>query len=128
MNWAPGVSHVKQMRYQPVVDSTYWPVLDVFNNSNILQFINKSTTSDYFGDIYKVLLDGISESMESLMQKENYGDINTTDTETIVHYVKKYVSDAIILQEDNDTDYKVSKAYKLAIIFENLISLKAKTS
>ena len=39
--WDSGVYHTKQLRYQPVVDFIYWPMLGSFNNWNIIHFTNK---------------------------------------------------------------------------------------
>ena len=42
--WSPGVAHVQKPHYQPVVGCTYWPVLGISNNWNIVQFTNKSSS------------------------------------------------------------------------------------
>ena len=54
--WAPGVSHTKQLLYKPVVDCTYWTGLGYFNNQNITQLKNKTTSSEDFDEIHKFSL------------------------------------------------------------------------
>ena len=43
-----GISSDKQERYKPVTKCTYWPLLDAFNNSNIIKLSSNSTSSDTF--------------------------------------------------------------------------------
>ena len=78
--WIYGISSDKQERYKPVPNCTYWPVLGAFKNWNIIQFPSKSTSSDKFDEIHQVVLDGISDNMESLFESGTYGAINTTGT------------------------------------------------
>ena len=61
--WAPGVYHVQQPRYQPIFEFTYLPALVRLKNCNIIQFKNKTTSSDKFYYIHKVVLDGINDNM-----------------------------------------------------------------
>ena len=82
-----GISSDKQDRYKTVTKCTYWPVLGSFNNSNIIQLSPKSTSSDAFDEIHKVVIDGISDNMASLVESGKYGAINTTDTSTNSFYV-----------------------------------------
>ena len=77
--WAYGVDYTKNPRYQPVVECTYWRVLVFFNNWNIIQFTNKTTSSEDFDSLHKVVLDYISDNMDSLVQLGKYGDINAAD-------------------------------------------------
>ena len=74
-------------------------MLGSFNNWNIIKFTNKTTSSEYFDDVHKVVLDGISDNMSSLLQLGKYGDINSEDTTTIGYYVIKYLSEPYTLQE-----------------------------
>ena len=69
----------KQARYQPVTNFTYWPVLGSYNNWNIIELTPKLTPFEEFYEIHKVVLDGISENMDSLVQSGMYGSINTAD-------------------------------------------------
>ena len=75
-----GIPSDEQERYKPVIKSTYWPVLGSFNNWNIIKLSQKSTPSDEFDEIHKVVLDEISDNMASLVYSGKYGAINTTDT------------------------------------------------
>ena len=70
----------KQARYHPVINCTYWPVLGPYNNWNIIHLTPKSISSEAFNEIHQVVIDGISESMASLVQLGMYGAINTDDT------------------------------------------------
>ena len=70
----------KQERYQPVTKFTYWPVLDSFNNWNILLLSRRSTSFDVFNEINQVVIDEISDNMASLVQYCKYYAINKADT------------------------------------------------
>ena len=65
--WISGIPSEKQERYKPVTKCTYWPVLGEFNNWNIIELSSKSTSSETFDEIHQVVLDGISDNMESLV-------------------------------------------------------------
>ena len=41
---------------------------------------SKPSSSDTFDEIHQVVLDGISDNMEYLVESGKYGAINTTDT------------------------------------------------
>ena len=51
-HWISGISSDKQEPYKPVTKCTYWPVLGAFNNWNIIQLSQKSTSSDTFYEIH----------------------------------------------------------------------------
>ena len=87
----------KHLRYQTVVDCTQWPVLVSFNNWNIIQFTNKATSNEDFDAVHKVVLDGISDHMASLVQLGKYGAINAEDPTTIICYVINYQSEPYTL-------------------------------
>ena len=84
--WSTGISHYEQPHYHPVLDCTYWPVLGYFKTYNMIIFTNKSTSSEHFGDIHKIILEGISDKMEYLVKKVKCGPINTTDKKGILCY------------------------------------------
>ena len=46
--WSPGVYPAQQPRYQPVVELTYWPVLEFFIYWATIQITNKTTSSEDF--------------------------------------------------------------------------------
>ena len=102
--WISGIPSDKKDRYKPVTKCTYWPVLGEFNNRNIIQLLSKSTSSYTFDEINQVVLDGISDNMESLVESGKYGAINTTDTSTNGFYVILFTSGAYTLQENTTID------------------------
>ena len=93
-----------------LTDFTYCPVLGSSNNWNIIHLTQKSTPFKYFGDIQKVVLDGISDNMASLVQSGMYGVINTYDTTTNGLYVIQYLSEAYTLQNNTTIDGQVISA------------------
>ena len=78
-----------------------------FNNWNIVTFSHKSITSEDFYDIHRVFLDDISDNMDSFVQCGKYGDMNTTDSKTMVYYVIKFFLEAYTLQEDIICDVQI---------------------
>ena len=54
-----------------------------FNNCYIIKLSHKARSSEYIDKINKVVLDGISYNMATLVQIGQYGTINTTDTATM---------------------------------------------
>ena len=52
----------------------------------------KSTPSDTFYEIHKVVIDGIRNNMDSLVESGKYGSINTTDTTTNGFYFIMFTS------------------------------------
>ena len=52
---------------------------------------------DAFDEIHKVVIDGISENMASLVQSGMYGAINTYDTTKNGFYVIQFLSEAYTL-------------------------------
>ena len=90
--WSYKFDPNKHPCYQPVFDCRHWPVLGSFNNRNIVQFTNKTTSSEELYAVHKVVLGGISDNMASLVKLVEYGDINTVDPTTMGYYVIKYLS------------------------------------
>ena len=88
--WVIGGELTGKPFHQPVEDCTYWRVLGSFNNWNMIQFINKTTTNEYFDTLHKVVLDGLSENMSTLFQNGKYGAINTADPTTMGYCVVKF--------------------------------------
>ena len=99
--WISGIPSDKQERYRLVTNCTYWSVLWSFNNWNIIEITQKSTSSDTFDEIHQVVLDGISENMASLFESGTYAAINTTVISTNGFYVIMFTSVAYTLQEKN---------------------------
>ena len=48
--------------------------------------------------MHKVVLDGISDNMASIVQLGKYGAINVADPTSVEYYVIKYLSEPYILQ------------------------------
>ena len=96
--WIAGTPSEKQERYKPVTKCTYWPVLGELKNWNIIELLSKSTSSETFDEINQVVLDGISDNMESLVESGKYRATNTTDTSNNGFYVIMFTSGAYTLQ------------------------------
>ena len=90
----PGLAPPNQPYYQPVQDCTYWMVYGVFNNWNIVTFSNKNTTGEDFEEIHQVVLDGISDNMDSLVQSVKCVAMIKKYPKKMFYYVLKCVSDA----------------------------------
>ena len=69
--WISGIPSDEKESYKPITKCNYWLVLGSFNNWNIIQLSQKSTPSDIFDDIHRVVLDGISDNTASLDESEN---------------------------------------------------------
>ena len=76
---------------------------------------SKSTSTETFDEIHQVVLDGISDNMESLVEFGKYGAINTTDTSTNEFYVIMFTSSAYTLPENTTIDGKIITAGKLVV-------------
>ena len=125
--WARKVYHNKQPHYQPVIDCTYWPMLDAFNNWNITQLTNKTTSSENFDAVHKVVLYGTGDNMASLVHWCKYGAISSVDLTTTGQYVIKYLSEPYKLQENQTMYAKVINACALVVKAEYLSIMKSKT-
>ena len=126
--WYPGVPQDQQPCYHMVLDSKYWPVWGIYNTCNIMNFTNKTTSSEDFNDNYKVVFDGISENMDLLVHTGKYGVINTTDLKKMGYYVENYLYGALILQEYTNIERQLNKPYELLVRTEYLSSIKTKTN
>ena len=96
--WISSIPKYEQERFKPVTKYIYSPALGSFNNCNNILLSQKSTPSDAFDEIQQVLLDGISDIMDSLFESGTYGAVNTTDTETHGFYVIVFISEAYTLR------------------------------
>ena len=88
--WISGIHSTRQARYQPVTNCTYWPVLGPYNTWNIIELTQKQIPYEEFYEINKVVLDGISENMASLVQSGMYGAIYADDNTSNGLYVIQY--------------------------------------
>ena len=107
-----------------VQDCTYWPVLGVFNNYDVIAFPNKNTTTEEFDEINQVFLEDINDNMVSMVQSGKYGATNTTNTTKMGYFVIKYVLDAYTLQEVTTYDDKIITAGELIVKAQYLIHIK----
>ena len=94
----------KKARYEPVIYCTYWPVLGSYKNWNIIHLTPKSTPFEAFNRIHKVVLDGISYNIASLVQSGMYGAISTDDNTTNFFHVIQLISEAYTLQNSTQMD------------------------
>ena len=108
--WIHVIPPDEQECYKTVTKCNYWPVLGSFNNLNIIQLSQKSTTSDVFDEIHQVVLDRISDNMALLVELVKYGAINTTDTKTNGFYVIMFTSEAYTLHYNTTIDGKLITA------------------
>ena len=68
---------------------------------------HNSTPSDTFDEIQQVVIDGISDNLDSLVESGKYGYINTTDTTTNGFYFIMITSESYTLQENTTIDRKI---------------------
>ena len=73
-------------------------MLGLFNNWNIITISHKSTKSEAFEEIQKIVLYVISENMVFLVQPGKYGAMNTKYYTTIGYYVINFASEAHTIQ------------------------------
>ena len=90
-------------------------MLGSFNNWNIIQFTNKTTTDEDFDAVHKVVLDRINEKMSALAQKEKYGAINTADPIKMGYYGVKFLSEPYKLQDVKTVDKNLIKEVELIV-------------
>ena len=65
--------------------------------------------------MHKVVPDGISENMASLVQLGEYGAIDASGPTKTVYIVIKYLSEPYTLQEYQTIHVKVSKSVELVV-------------
>ena len=76
---------------------------------------SKSTSSDTLDEINQVVLDGMSDNMESLVESGKYGAINTTDKSTDGFYVIIFTSGSYTLKENTKIDGKIISSGELVV-------------
>ena len=114
-HWTSGITSKKKLCHQPVTNCTYWTVLSSFNICNIIQLLQKSTPFQEFEEKHKVVIDGISDNMASLVQSGTYSDINTSGTSTNGYSVLKFISEAYRLQNNTTIDRENITAGELVV-------------
>ena len=65
-----------------------------YKNFNSISLTPKSISFEAFDEIHKVVIDGISENMASLVQSGMYVAINTDETTKNKFYVIRFISEA----------------------------------
>ena len=126
--WISGLLSTKQVCYQPVTNCTYWIVLSLYNNWNIIELTPKSIPFETFDEINKVFLDGISENMASLVQSGMYGAINTYGTTKNGLYVIQFILEAYMLKNNATIDGQVLSASELVVRAQYLCSIQENTN
>ena len=89
---------------------------------------SKSTSTETFDVINKVVLDGISDNMESLVESGKYGSIKTIDTSNNGFYVIMFTSGAHTLQENTTIDGQILIAGELFVNAKYLCSMQVDTN
>ena len=89
-----GLTTQQQLRYQHVIDFTYWTIIVSFNNCNIITLSHKATTSEDFEGIHQVFFYSISDNVALLVQSGEYDAMNKIDTPIMGYYVIKFVSES----------------------------------
>ena len=102
-------------------------MLGSLNKCKIIKWTNKGTLSEDIDNIHNIILDIISENMDSLVYTGIYGAINITDIETMEYYVIRYVSDTFTLQEYTTIDCQVNKYIELSVREKHLSEIRYKT-
>ena len=88
----------------------------------------KSTPFEAFEEIHQVVIDGISDNMDSLFQSVNYSFINISETTTNVFYVIQFISEAYTLQNNTTIDRNIISAGELVFRTQYLCSMKKNTN
>ena len=76
----------------------------------MIQFTNKTKSSEDFYAVHKIVLGIISDNMDPLLQLGKYDAISSAYPTTMVCYAIKYISEPYTLQEYQTTYGRVSKA------------------
>ena len=76
--------------------------------------------------MHKVVFDGISDNMASLLQLGKYGAFRAEYPTTMGYYVIKYIYEPYTLQELKTTDGQVSKEGELVVKAYYLSLMKSK--
>ena len=92
-----------------------WPVLASYKNWYIISITPKSIPFEAFDDIHKVVIDGISGNMASLVKSGMYGAINTDENTTNGLYVIQFISEAYMLQNNTTINGQVISAGGLVV-------------
>ena len=97
-----------------------------YKNWNIIELSQKSIPLDAFDNINKVVIDGISESMTSLVQSGMYSTINTYDTTKNGFYIIQLIPEAYTLQNNTEIYGQVISAGELFFKAQYIFSMQEK--
>ena len=86
---------------------------------------NLLSTTD---EIHQVVLDLISDHMDSLVESGKYGAIGKTDTATNVFYVIMFTSEACTLHDNTTIDEKIITAGGLVVKAQYLCYMQLDTN
>ena len=95
-----------------------------YNNWNIIELTPTSITFESFDEIHKVVLDGISENVASLVQSGMHGAINTSDNKANGLYVIIFVPEAYTLQNIITIDGQVISDGELFFKSQYILSVQ----
>ena len=101
-------------------------MLGSFNNFNIIQLTNKTTSSEYFNALHKVVIGVISDNMVYLIQLDKCGAINALVPTTVGYYLIRCLYKPYTLQKDQNKDGQVNKSFEPVFKYEYLSLMKAK--
>ena len=123
------MNHVPILKaHKTVTNCTYWTLLGSFNNCDIIQLSQKSTPYDPFEEIDQVVIDGISDNMDLLVESGKYGAINISDTKTNVFCVIIFRSEAYKLQDIATIDGTIISDGELVVKTKYLCSMQVDTN
>ena len=95
-----------------------------YKNWNIINLTPKSTYFESFDEIHQVVLEDISDIMDSLFQYGKYVFINTSDTTTNGFYVINFVSESYTLHNNTKSDRKFISAGELVVKAQYIWSMQ----
>ena len=90
-------------------------IINSYEHFKLIELTPKSTPFETFDEIHKVVLDGISENMASLVQSVMYSAIKTDDTATNGFYVIQFLPEEYTLQNNTTIYGQVIYAGKLVV-------------
>ena len=96
------------------------------NINNLSQSFANARKKSHYHD--KVVLDGVSDNMNSLLQTGKYFSTNTLDITTMRYLIIEFVSRTFTSQEEISTDWKLGKAKEIATRASYLSNIITKTN
>ena len=77
-----------------------------------------------FEEIHQVVIDGISDIMDSLIQSIKNGSIDTSDTSKNEYYVIKFISEAYTMQNNTTIGGNIITAGELFVKTQYICSIQ----